>query len=108
MTDSDEPTTRETIDAQPSIFWRIPDDKLGWKRDRQTVSMIEIEADGGIPREISLAADGSPLDILDINWRSQFHQFSEEARLKRQVATTASTGAKVTTERFEIVDSLVM
>ena len=63
MTDSDEPTTRETIDAQPSIFWRIPDDKLGWKRDRQTVSMIEIEADGGIPREISLAADGSPLDI---------------------------------------------
>ena len=27
------------------------------------------------------AADGSPLDILDINWRSQFGQFSEEARL---------------------------
>ena len=26
------------------------------------------------------AADGSPLDVLDINWRSSFQQFSEEAR----------------------------
>lgn len=31
---------------------------------------------------------------------------SEEARLKRQAATIASTGARVTTERFEIIDSL--
>jgi heme-degrading monooxygenase HmoA len=31
---------------------------------------------------------------------------SEEARLKRQAATTSSTGARVTTERFEIIDSL--
>jgi hypothetical protein len=33
---------------------------------------------------------------------------SEDARRQRQAATTASTGAKVTTERFEIVDSLTM
>ena len=63
MTEPDEPTTRVQNDATPSIFWRIPNDKPRWKRDRQAVSMIEIEADGGIPREISLAADGSPLDI---------------------------------------------
>jgi heme-degrading monooxygenase HmoA len=31
---------------------------------------------------------------------------SEEARLERQAATAASTGARVTTERFEIIDSL--
>jgi hypothetical protein len=62
-TEPDEPTTQEKINDKPSIFWRIPNDKPRWKRDRQAVSMIEIEADGGIPREISLAADGSPLDI---------------------------------------------
>jgi hypothetical protein len=29
----------------------------------EALSMIEIESDGVIPREISLAADGTPLDI---------------------------------------------
>lgn len=33
---------------------------------------------------------------------------SEEARRRRQAATTAATGARVTTERYELVDSLVM
>ncbi|HEY7433590.1 MAG TPA: antibiotic biosynthesis monooxygenase [Methylomirabilota bacterium] len=33
---------------------------------------------------------------------------SEEARRRRQAATSAATGAQVTTERYEIVDSLVM
>jgi hypothetical protein len=33
---------------------------------------------------------------------------SEEARRQRQAATTASTGAKVTTDRFEIADSVTM
>jgi heme-degrading monooxygenase HmoA len=33
---------------------------------------------------------------------------SEEARLKRQSAMTANTGAKVTTQRYEVVDSLLM
>jgi len=33
---------------------------------------------------------------------------SEQSRLKRQGATAAATGAKVTTDRYEVVDSLVM
>jgi iron complex outermembrane recepter protein len=36
--------------------------------------------DGGY-QNLHQAADGSPLDVLDINWRSQFRQVSEEARL---------------------------
>jgi hypothetical protein len=59
MTEPGEPT----FDDKPSIFWRIPNDKPRSKRDREAMSMIEIEADGAIPREISLAADGTPLDI---------------------------------------------
>jgi heme-degrading monooxygenase HmoA len=35
-------------------------------------------------------------------------QASEEARRRRQAATSAATGAQVTTERYEIVDALVM
>jgi len=36
--------------------------------------------DGG-KQNLQQAADGSPLDVLDINWRSNFRQFSEEVRL---------------------------
>ncbi|MGC6331400.1 TonB-dependent receptor [Rhizorhabdus sp. FW153] len=36
--------------------------------------------DGG-KQNLQQAADGSPLDVLDINWRSNFRQFSEEARI---------------------------
>ncbi|NMN04707.1 TonB-dependent receptor [Novosphingobium sp. SG916] len=36
--------------------------------------------DGG-KQNLQQAADGSPLDVLDINWQSKFQQFSEEARL---------------------------
>jgi heme-degrading monooxygenase HmoA len=33
---------------------------------------------------------------------------SEQARLQRQTATSAATGASVTTERYEVVDSLLL
>ncbi|HEX7759723.1 MAG TPA: TonB-dependent receptor [Caulobacteraceae bacterium] len=36
--------------------------------------------DGGL-QNLHQAADGSPLDVLDITWRTRFRQFSEEARL---------------------------
>lgn len=36
--------------------------------------------DGG-KQNLQQAADGSSLDVLDINWRSNFRQFSEEVRL---------------------------
>ena len=45
------------------------------------LKFISITSYDGGREDLQQAADGSPLDILDINWRSQFHQFSEEARL---------------------------
>jgi heme-degrading monooxygenase HmoA len=33
---------------------------------------------------------------------------SEQARLKRQAAMTTNTGAVVTTDRYEVIDSLTM
>lgn len=45
------------------------------------VRLTSITNYGGGKQNLSQAADGSPLDVLDINWRSNFRQFSEEARL---------------------------
>jgi heme-degrading monooxygenase HmoA len=42
-------------------------------------------------------------------WESrEAMEASEQARLKRQSGTSAATGAQVTTERYEVVDTLVM
>lgn len=45
------------------------------------LKFISITSYDGGREDLQQAADGSPLDILDIRWRSQFHQLSEEARL---------------------------
>jgi len=46
-----------------------------------TLTMTSITSYDGGKQNLQQAADGSPLDILDINWRSRFRQASEELRL---------------------------
>ncbi len=46
--------------------------------DNLTVTSIT-SYDGG-SQDLQQAADGSPLDILDINWKSDYRQFSQELR----------------------------
>ncbi|HEX4742178.1 MAG TPA: TonB-dependent receptor [Caulobacteraceae bacterium] len=46
-----------------------------------SLKLISITSVDGGNQDLQQAADGSPLDILDITWRSQFRQLSEEARL---------------------------
>jgi outer membrane receptor protein involved in Fe transport len=45
------------------------------------IKLTSITNYGGGKQNLTQAADGSPLDVLDINWRSAFRQLSEEARL---------------------------
>ncbi len=45
-----------------------------------TLSLTSITSYDGGSQNLQQAADGAPLDILDINWRSQYRQFSEELR----------------------------
>lgn len=45
-----------------------------------TLTFTSITSRDGGKQNLQQAADGSPLDVLDINWRSNFQQFSEEAR----------------------------
>jgi len=43
--------------------------------------LISITSYDGGHQNLQQAADGAPVDILDIDWRSQFHQLSEEDRI---------------------------
>ena len=46
-----------------------------------SLKLISITSWDGGEQNLQQAADGSPLDVLDINWRSRFDQVSEEVRL---------------------------
>jgi len=45
-----------------------------------TLSLTSITSYDGGKQDLQQAADGSPLDLLDINWRSRYRQFSQELR----------------------------
>jgi len=44
------------------------------------LSLTSITSYDGGKQDLQQAADGSPLDLLDINWRSRYRQFSQELR----------------------------
>ncbi len=80
-----------------------------WIRRSREEVRPGIQKDGGLAAAYWLVDRDAGKGLIVTFWESaEAMRASEEARLKRQAATTASTGAKVTTERFEIVDSLVM
>ncbi|UKK82801.1 TonB-dependent receptor [Sphingopyxis sp. BSN-002] len=45
-----------------------------------TLSLTSITSYDGGKQNLQQAADGAPIDILDINWRSKYRQFSQELR----------------------------
>ncbi len=45
-----------------------------------TLSLTSITSYDGGKQDLQQAADGSPIDLLDINWRSNYRQFSQELR----------------------------
>ncbi|WP_447762935.1 TonB-dependent receptor [Sphingopyxis panaciterrae] len=44
------------------------------------ISLTSITSYDGGKQDLQQAADGAPVDILDINWRSKYRQFSQELR----------------------------
>ena len=45
-----------------------------------TLSLTSITSYDGGKQDLQQAADGSPIDLLDISWRSRYRQFSQELR----------------------------
>ncbi|MDQ1191587.1 iron complex outermembrane receptor protein [Brevundimonas vesicularis] len=52
-----------------------------------TLTLTSISSVDGGSQDLQQAADGSPLDILDINWKSDFDQLSQELRLNYDTDT---------------------
>ena len=68
-----------------------------------------IRQDAGLKAAYWLVDRESGKGLIVTLWESEeAMRASEEARRRRQAATSAVTGAQVTTERYEIVDALVM
>ena len=68
-----------------------------------------IRQDAGLKAAYWLVDRESGKALIVTLWESEeAMRASEEARRRRQAATSAVTGAQVTTERYEIVDALVM
>jgi heme-degrading monooxygenase HmoA len=68
-----------------------------------------IREDAGLKAAYWLVDRAGGKGLIVTFWESEAAmQASEAARQRRQAATSAATGAQVQTERYEIVDALVM
>jgi len=86
-----------------------PEELERWiERGREHVKP-SIRQDAGLKAAYWLVDRESGKALIVTFWESEeAMRASEEARRRRQAATSAATGAQVTTERYEIVDALVM
>ena len=68
-----------------------------------------IQQDAGLTAAYWLVDRASGKALIVTFWESEdAMRASEEARARRQAGTSAATGARVTTERYEVVDTLFM
>lgn len=54
--------------------------KIAWELSQQLTFTSITAVDGGM-QDLPVGSDGSPLDVLDLHFRTDYSQFSEEARL---------------------------
>jgi len=80
-----------------------------WIRRGREFVKPNLQQDQGLKAAYWLVDHDAGTAMIVTLWESEAAmRASEETRLKRQSAMTASTGARVTTHRYEVVDSLLM
>ena len=86
-----------------------PDDLERWiARAREHVKP-SVRQDPGLKTAYWLVDREGGKGLIITIWESEdAMRASEEARARRQASTSAATGAAVTTDRYEVVDSLVL
>ncbi|MBI3126267.1 MAG: hypothetical protein HYZ11_01510 [Candidatus Tectomicrobia bacterium] len=91
------------------IWEGSPEELERWiARSREQVKP-DIQKDPGLAAAYWLVDRSRGRGMIVTLWESrEAMEASEQARLKRQSGTTAATGARVATERYKVVDSLVM
>ncbi len=89
--------------------WRgSPEEVQRWiDRAREQVKP-NIQRDEGLAAAYWLVDRAGGKGLIVTIWESEeAMRASEEARAQRQAETSAATGATVTTDRYEVVDSLI-
>ena len=86
-----------------------PDDLERWiVRAREHVKP-SVRQDPGLKIAYWLVDREGGKGLIITIWESEeAMRASEEARARRQAGTSAATGAAVTTDRYEVVDSLIL
>ncbi len=86
-----------------------PDELERWiSRAREQVKP-SVQQDPGLKAAYWLVDRQGGKGLIITIWESEeAMRSSEQARARRQAVTSAATGAKVTTDRYEVVDSLAM
>ncbi len=84
-----------------------PDELERWiSRAREQVKP-SVQQDPGLKAAYWLVDRQGGKGLIITIWESEeAMRSSEQARARRQAVTSAATGAKVTTDRYEVVDSL--
>ena len=84
-----------------------PDELERWiSRARERVKP-SVQQDPGLKAAYWLVDRQGGKGLIITIWESEeAMRSSEQARARRQAVTSAATGAKVTTDRYEVVDSL--
>ena len=84
-----------------------PDELERWiSRAREQVKP-SVQQDPGLKAAYWLVDRQGAKGLIVTIWESEeAMRSSEQARARRQAVTSAATGAKVTTDRYEVVDSL--
>jgi len=86
-----------------------PEDLDRWIERARDHVKPSLRQDAGLKAAYWLVDRAGGKGLIVTLWESEeAMRASEEARRRRQTATSAATGAQVTTERYEIVDALVM
>ena len=85
-----------------------PDELERWIARGRELVKPSLQQDRGLAAAYWLADRQAGKGLIVTPWESEdTMRASEEARARRQAATAATTGATVTTERYEVVDSLL-
>jgi heme-degrading monooxygenase HmoA len=95
--------------ARIGTWQGTPEELTRWiARAREHVKP-SIQQDAGLEAAYWLVDRSGGKALIVTFWESEeAMQASERARIARQAGTSAATGAAVTTDRYEVVDSLIM
>ena len=95
--------------ARIGTWQGTPDELERWVARAREHVKPNIQQDRGLKAAYWLVDRASGKALIVTLWADEAAmQASERTRAQRQAGTTAATGAQVMTDRYEVVDSLIM